>query len=227
MRIKVSLRDFINSKYHRDRTDYLDGILISRIRKRESLEKYGVDSQTIYPYSIARGKSEILKFLELDLGIEIVPGCDITLEFEDFSIWIYKQNDGRPKKWATVLCNVKKVWLPRKTDLQLTHYESFMIWDKYYGYYYVFPPNLMLPKKKADLWRFFQFLRFKKNLLLPDYVYGRLWAINIYSTFRYLKLEWGVFPKDAMPEVCIIMENTQPLIDEFVDWQNNRYRIIA
>ena len=227
MRIKVSLRDFINSKYHRDRTDYLDGILISRIRKRESLEKYGVNNQTIYPYSIVRGKSEILKFVELDLGIDIDSGNEITLEFEDFSIWICVKDLTRPKKWATVLCNVKKVWLPRKTDLELTHYESFMIWDKYYGYYYVFPPNLMLPKKKTDLWKFFQFLRFKKNLLLPDHVYSRLWAINIYCTFRHLRLEWNIFPMDSMPEACIIMKDVQPLVDEFVYWQNNRYRIIT
>ena len=223
MRVKVKLRDFINSKYHRESTDFLDGILISHIRLKEAREKYGVDKLTIFPYSIARGKSEVLKFAEFDLGINIHE-TELTLEFEDFSIWI--SGGLSTKGLITVLCNVKKVWLPRKSELKLTHYESFMIYDKYYGFYYIFPPNLMLPKKKGDLWRFFQFLRFKKLLLLPGWV--NIYRANLYGTFRYLSIQWTVFSDiDTFSECCKIIENARPMVDEFVEWQNNRYKIIV
>lgn len=222
MRISLKLSDFINSKYHKETTDFFSGVLLSNLRPEFFDYEYVLETPTPFNYRMGAGRKEVLAFVRDGLGITE----DVIIDFEDFSVHIPLQpeiDEGAQNPGIIAFISVRRVWLPRKKKIELRYYEELRCYDgKLYCVYVI--EKAVLPKNRRDLYKLLKWLRLKKRLLFPP-DHAR-WCRDFWHSADKLTIltnDRGII--EGFESRCFIMGISEGLIGEFLDWQHNRYKI--
>ena len=256
MRIKASLEDFINSKYHSERRMYITGPPASRVRpdSRRSALCLAVEGSLKQQINLIwAGKRELINYFRGALGIQFFGSAkDPTIiDFGDFKIFAVSSpvGDGTFRYEDNLFMDANKIWLPRKRELKIKHLPyTYYIEDRYLCEICVFPGNLMYPGTIQDMTLFAQYLRIHRKL--P-------YQISYSSLFSRMKLSIvkKAFMEEWMGEINLLTEEMmdsrldgligyhlsredrdndrlniinieQKDIDKFVYWSNHRYKVI-
>ena len=223
MRISLKLDDFINSEYHKETTDFLSGVLISDLYPGIWNFDYLTGIPTPFDYYISAGKKEIINFVRKGLGIKE----DLVIDFEDFSVHVPLQysethvlKEDEVSPGLTAFMSVRKVWLPRKKEIKTRYYEELDCFDGGQCCIYVIQ-KLQLPENKRDLYKFLKWLRLKKLILFPPE--HKKWCRNFWRSGDHFKIVSGDMRYSSCSRYNI--EISQKLVNEFLEWQKNRYKI--
>jgi hypothetical protein len=218
MRISAKLSDFINSKYHKETLDFLSGILLSDLHKE--CWDYNIVTNIVTPFSylVSRGRTELYNFTRKGLGLT----GNVIIDFEDFSInvvGIVDQYSSQLPEGETfyVFMSVRRVWLPRKKPIVLRYYEELVCHDGKFFCYYKFS-KILLPKNRRDVYKFLTWLRLKKQILFPPE--KKKWCRGYWHSCDYFK----ILPTDVYVRGIEISLDPEIMM-EFLNWQNNRYKI--